>query len=265
MKKMFVIGLIFMGLFLSGCQKYVMMEKEEDIDWTIRSEFNRENKHLFAIFPDPALSPGRDYGYMFSFDEPFEVYKGKELSIHAYHKESGEKITVLPPQKITEPSPGYKSLNRFTTRMNIPYPGTWRYEVLLDNEFYGDVVLKLKEWQPSPIFQVGNYPMIGIENRVGFIYDDEVTRFYPNKKNKYMWHFWGENEEFQGKLTVKAVHESSEKEVIILESVPLGGANNGADRHTPSLMSFPEAGMWMVKVYIGENLFDSFFIRVYED
>jgi hypothetical protein len=60
-----------------------------------------------------------------------------------------------------------------------------------------------KEWKVSPLFRSGTYTMIGQEGRLGFIYDDgEVDRFYPNKKQKYMWHFWGKPEELQGSLKV---------------------------------------------------------------
>ncbi|WP_257009368.1 hypothetical protein [Bacillus sp. 7884-1] len=43
--------------------------------------------------------------------------------------------------------------------------------------------------------------MIGEKERLGFIYDhSEVLIFYPNKTQKYMWHFWGEDKELEGKL-----------------------------------------------------------------
>lgn len=47
-------------------------------------------------------------------------------------------------------------------------------------------------WEQSPVFESGGYTMIGEEGRLGFIYDEsEVMKFYPNKTQKYMWHFGG--------------------------------------------------------------------------
>lgn len=88
---------------------------------------------------------GKPYGYLFHFTAPFETFKGKDLAIYAYHKETGEKVTVVSPQTIKEPSSGYSSLERFTATFEVPFSGLWRYEVVLDDEFYADVVLLVKE------------------------------------------------------------------------------------------------------------------------
>ncbi len=45
--------------------------------------------------PDRALTAGGSYGYLFHFTEPFETFKGKELGINAYHKETEEKTTAV--------------------------------------------------------------------------------------------------------------------------------------------------------------------------
>ncbi|QED46587.1 hypothetical protein [Cytobacillus dafuensis] len=113
------------------------------IDWKPRNEYAENDKVLFSIFPDPNLVAGKSYGYMFSFAEPFETYKGKKLAMYAYHKETGERITAVPPEKITEPSSGYPSLNRFTTFFELPIGGLWRIEVEFDGKFYGDVILNV--------------------------------------------------------------------------------------------------------------------------
>lgn len=112
-------------------------------DWEVRNKYEVNQKVLFSIFPDPALSAGKPYGYMFSFNEPFVAYKGKELSIFAYHEETGERITALSSEKIMEPSSGYSSLNRFTTTFELPVGGKWRIEVVLDGKAYGDVIIEL--------------------------------------------------------------------------------------------------------------------------
>ncbi|WP_108587968.1 hypothetical protein [Paenisporosarcina sp. OV554] len=120
-------------------------------------------------------------------------------------------------------------------------------------------------WEQSPLFESGKYTMIGEEGRLGFIYDDddEVVKFYPNKKQKYMWHFWGEEEEFDGVLKVIGTHENDAEEIYVTGG-GLGGPNNGADKHAPSNMSLPKSGMWKLDAYIGENLLGTVYVKVHK-
>jgi hypothetical protein len=111
----------------------------------IRDIYVKDGKVLLLVSQDPSLSAGKPYGYLFNFTAPFETFKGKELAIYAYHKETGEKITGLSPETIKEPSTGYSTLERFTATFAVPKSGLWRYEVVLDGEFYADVVLAVKE------------------------------------------------------------------------------------------------------------------------
>jgi hypothetical protein len=111
----------------------------------IRDIYVKDGKVLLLVAPDPSLSAGKPYGYLFNFTAPFETFKGKELAIYAYHKETGEKITGLSPETIKEPSTGYTTLERFTATFAVPKSGLWRYEVVVDGEFYADVVLSVKE------------------------------------------------------------------------------------------------------------------------
>ncbi|MEH7246835.1 hypothetical protein V7114_08660 [Neobacillus niacini] len=111
----------------------------------IRDKYAKDGKVLLLVAPDPSLSAGKPYGYLFNFTAPFETFKGKELAIYAYHKETGEKITGFSPETIKEPSTGYSTLERFTVTFAVPKSGLWRYEVVLDGEFYADVVLAVKE------------------------------------------------------------------------------------------------------------------------
>lgn len=123
---------------------------------------------------------------------------------------------------------------------------------------------RAQNWNESSFFKAGNYTLIGEKGRLGFIYDDnDVLRFYPNKTQKYMWHFWGKDKEFEGKLKVVATHENDGEQITVLEGVDLGGPNNGADRHIPSNMSLPKSGMWKLDAYIGETLFGTVFIKVH--
>ena len=121
-------------------------------------------------------------------------------------------------------------------------------------------------WDVSPLFNSDGYTMIGEEGRIGFIYDDsEVVRFYPDKVNKYMWHFWGKDEEFDEPLKITATHKKNGGEIILFEDLPVSGANNGADRHLPSNFSLPDSGKWRLDAFFGNEFFGSIIVEVYED
>jgi hypothetical protein len=114
-------------------------------DWEPRNQFIKEGKVLLAILPDPSLHAKKSFGYIFNFLEPFETYNGKTMAIYATHKDTGLQITIHPPEKITEPSPGYDSLERFTFFASAPLSGYWKFKVVLDGEVYGDVILYIPE------------------------------------------------------------------------------------------------------------------------
>ncbi|KPB03922.1 hypothetical protein [Bacillus sp. CHD6a] len=121
------------------------------------------------------------------------------------------------------------------------------------------------DWKESALFESGGYTMIGEQERIGFIYEDsDSVRFYPNKEQKYMWHLWGEKEELEGKFKVIATHEEDKESITLLDRHTLGGANNGADQHVPSMMSLPESGLWKLDAYVGDNLFGTVFVKVHE-
>ena len=123
-----------------------------------------------------------------------------------------------------------------------------------------------EKWEESSIFESGNYKMIGVEDKLGFIYDDsEVTRFYTDKENKYMWHLWGNPEKLKGNFKVIATHNQTNEEVTVIEGLALAGAHNGADAHTPSMMSLPKSGMWKLDAYVDDQLHGSIFVKVYEE
>lgn len=123
------------------------------------------------------------------------------------------------------------------------------------------------DWNESPLFDSGSYTMIGEEGRLGFIYDDsEGVRFFPNKAQKYMWHFWGDEDELIGDFKVLGTHENSAEEIII---VPKRGnsflsPNNGADQHFPTNMELPKSGMWKLDAYIGDEIFGSVYVKVHK-
>jgi len=115
------------------------------VDWEVRDEYVKDGEILLTVAPDPTLVAGKPFGYLFHFTGPFETFEGKDLAIYAFHKEAEKKLTVVAPKTITEPSSGYSSLQRYTATFEVPVGGLWRYEVVLDDEFYADVVLSVKE------------------------------------------------------------------------------------------------------------------------
>ncbi|CDQ18493.1 hypothetical protein BN982_00766 [Halobacillus karajensis] len=141
--------------------------------------------------------------------------------------------------------------------------------------FYMSLILLLfglvgcsdKEWEESGQFKSGPYQMIGEEGRLGIIYSGgEFTKFYPDRQQKYMWHFWGEEEELEGDLKVIGTSEETGREVVVLEDVPIAvKEHNGADASAPTLMSLPKSGMWKLEAYIDDTLHGSVYVHVHEE
>lgn len=246
-------------------------------EWQVRNEYYRDSKVLFSVYPDPNLSAGKPYGYVFSFKEPFDTYKGKEIAIYATHRESGERINVLPSKKIIEPSSGYSSLGRFTTTLIVPEGGHWKYEIFFDKKLYGDVVLSVGEEtklilpKNIPIFvKTSDFELIdwnrealnlgenilGNKNKSGVIGADLPS---ININQKWMWHLWGIENPNETKLTVVGFHRETGTVHQILTTgwtIELGGENNGADAHAPSSVSISMAGKWAILLYVDGKLFD---------
>jgi Domain of unknown function (DUF4871) len=237
-------------------------------EWKVRNEYSKNGKVVFNVFPDPYLSAGKPFGFIFSFKEPFVNYKGKELEIYAIHKETGERINVLPSRKITEPSSGYSTLGRYTTTLSVPKDGLWKYEVYFNNKLYGDVVLSVGnipnfvdtsvfqniDWNRKAVYINNN--ILGNENKSGVIGADMPS---INSPQKWMWHLWGIENPKETKLTVVGFHKETETVHQVLTtgwSISLGGAINGADAHTPSSVNLPLAGKWAMLLYVDGKLFD---------
>lgn len=255
-------------------------------EWKKRNEYTRDGKVLFEVFPDPALTASIPYGYIFSFKESFNEYKDKEIEIYASHRVTGERLNVLPSEKITEPSSGYSSLERFTTTFTLPEGGLWKYEVYFDKKFYGDVVLSVGEYTTIPnnqtlpldiptFVQTSDFEMIdwnkkavdlginilGNENKSGVIGADMPS---ISINQKWMWHLWGIENSKENNLTVVGFHRGTgtvHQTITTGWTITLGGENNGADAHAPSSVNIPFAGEWAMLLYVNGELFD---ILVYD-
>jgi len=246
--------------------------------WKVTHDYEENNKVIFSIFPEPELHADMPNGYIFSFKEPFDTFKGSELSISAVHKETGKRIEVLSPQKIKEPSPGYSSLQRFSTSFQVPYSGLWRYEVYLDGKAYGEVVVSVAEKEeansvilPEDLpdfvqesdFDTINWNrkattfgrnIIGNEHQSGIIGADMPSL----TAQKWMWHLWNTK---ATELTVVGYYRETRTVHPVLNNgegwtIPLGGENNGADVHAPSAVTIPERGEWAFLLYTEKELFD---------
>jgi hypothetical protein len=235
---------------------YITNEK----NWKPHNSFIKKGKALFQIFPDPELVAGTPYGYMIHFTEPFTQFSGKKLSIVATHKETGTKVTAMEPQTISSPSPGYKGLERFTASFGLPLHGIWKYEVLLDGANYGDAVLEVKEpsWEVSPTFSQGPLEMMGEKNKIGLV----NMNFVGGKRNRFLWYFWGEEQEFAGSFKILGVKEGTNDIVNMYSRQTLRGNVNGADRSAYYMESNISSGRWRLMAYFHDHLFGSVVIDV---
>ncbi|WP_274364687.1 DUF4871 domain-containing protein [Paenibacillus thermotolerans] len=140
-----------------------------------------------------------------------------------------------------------------------------------------------KNWQLSPVFNIpvtfgdgteGEYVFIGEEGKLamqvgsGKEGEAQAQPIVKGKGNKYMWYFWGSDEELNGKLKVEGINEKGERHLLIgkgLGAPYVGYAPfNGADSTLPATMMFPTAGLWKLEAYISDNLYGEITLHVDE-
>ncbi|WP_060678718.1 hypothetical protein [Virgibacillus halodenitrificans] len=115
------------------------------------------------------------------------------------------------------------------------------------------------DWEKEAV-EFGDRNIIGNENKSGVIGVDMPSL----NGQKWMWHLWGIENPVNTDLTVVGFHKETGTVHQILTngwSVSLGGANNGADAHTPTSVKIPEPGKWAMLLYTDNELFD---ILIYE-
>ncbi|PZE19889.1 DUF4871 domain-containing protein [Paenibacillus xerothermodurans] len=232
---------------------------------TTRNAYYEQGRVLFTLYPEPNAEAGKIAGYMIHFEEPLETFIGKTLTLQAVHRLAGVKETVSS-EIITKPSAGYPGLDRYTTHFALPLEGMWELHVLLDDQPYGNVQLFMRapSWDVTPEFQSGSYMMRGVEKKIGFI----DAGFIAGQPQKYMWHFWGNEDLLNGPFEVKAVKQGTDNIINVYSSNQVSSANalagelNGADRNVVTSMKLPEAGRWRLLPYVKGRLLDTIVVEV---
>lgn len=223
-------------------------------------------KKLLESVAGGDFAAGRQNGIWWNFYTPFEQIKDSRIRIDAIHQ-SGWKQTELNETVFSERGMEYvwkdgskESFSRISSRFALPLAGKWRFEIYIDGNLWGDVEYDVPDavWAESPTFASGAYMLRGVEGRVGII----DPGFIAGKGNKAMWHFWGNDKEIQGAVSIYGVQKGASVPLLLFESSETGGPNNGADAHMPSLMTMPTPGLWRLMAYIDGTLFGSIVVNV---
>ncbi|WP_235439776.1 DUF4871 domain-containing protein [Paenibacillus sp. DMB20] len=230
------------------------------VDWMPRLEFRAEDGA-----PKLQMVPGGDYaagapaGSWWNLYAPVNELLGQTIRIRAIHQGTGMEIEELPPTKITKEM-GYDDFTRVTSRLALPLAGLWRFDVTIGGASFGHVVADVPDgpWEPSPDFRSSSYTMTGVQDRLGFI----NPGFRANRPNKYMWHFWGRDEELNGEFVITAVKKDTAEIISVFEASLHPGKLNGSDASHPTSMTLPSSGLWRLMVSINGRLFGSVIVKV---
>ncbi|MBH5319974.1 DUF4871 domain-containing protein [Paenibacillus sp. GSMTC-2017] len=227
-----------------------------------RLDYYADSELLLEVFPDPMAKAGSTYSYIFHFAEDHKLFVGKSLSIDVIHIVTRKKLSPIKSYVITEYDPPEMNMERFIVNCALPLSGMWRFEVRLDGKRYADVLVEIGEssWEVSSTFEVENSQLNGVYNKVGLLNHSFIAR----QSNKYMWHFWGEEEALDGEFQVLAVKQGSQELIPISAAKSLGGSLRGATRTHSSSMKLPEPGKWMLLPIVDGRLIESIVVVVNE-
>lgn len=228
-------------------------------DWTPHNVYSEDGTDKLQVFPGGDYAAGSPAGAWWNLLTPVQELEGKTIRISAVHRDTGITFEELAETVITSDM-AYDDFTRVSSRLALPLSGLWRFEVMVDGEKYGDIVIDVPDssWEPSPSFVSGAYAMIGVEGHLGFIHPG----FIAGQPNKYMWHFWGRDEDLTGDLDITAVKKDTTEIIEIFRSKLRPGKHNGADATLPTTMSLPSPGLWRIMTSINGQLFGSVIVEV---
>lgn len=143
---------------------------------------------------------------------------------------------------------------------------TWVYMILTLSFLMECSIERLKseDWTLSPKFYSGSILMHGIEGHLGIskLNGDVQDISFPHDQGQlFMLHFWGEPDELEGEVVVKASHPAVEGESIIAAGddiePPSGLGDDTADGERIYKIALPtdDVGLWKLDVYVEDNLF----------
>ncbi|WP_098742431.1 DUF4871 domain-containing protein [Paenibacillus sp. EZ-K15] len=227
--------------------------------WTPRNVYTENGVDKLQAVQGGDFTAGSPAGAWWNLLTPIQALEGKTIHITAVHRDTGTTLEELVETEITSDM-AYDNFTRVSSRFALPLSGLWRFDVMVDQEKYGDIVVDVPDssWEPSPSFRSGNYAMTGVEGRLGFI----DPGFIANQPNKYMWHFWGRAEELKGDLLITAVKKGTTEIVDVFKTRISPYPHNGADAAIPTSMSLPSPGLWRIMVSINGQLFGSVIVEV---
>ncbi|GAA0842785.1 DUF4871 domain-containing protein [Paenibacillus glucanolyticus] len=228
-------------------------------EWTPHNVYAENGVVKLQAIPGGDFAAGAPAGAWWNLLAPIQELEGKHIRISAVHRDTGTTLEELAETEITSDM-AYNDFTRVSSRFGMPLSGLWKFNVMVDDEPYGDIVIHVPDssWEPSPSFKSGVYDMTGVEGRLGFI----NPGFIAGQPNKYMWHFWGRSEELTGDLFITAVKRNTSKIIDVFETTLRPGKHNGADAAIPTTMSLPSAGQWRIMASINGQLFGSVIVEV---
>jgi hypothetical protein len=225
----------------------------------------------WEMFPGGDIIAGTPAGAVWMIHKQLKELTGHKVQIIATHQQTGMSIAELPEMAINDAnaqeidkrllsSVDAVTKTRIVSEMAIPLGGKWTFEMFIDGLSNGSKEWNVPDdgWELSPSFESGSYTMTGTQGKLAFI----DPGFIAGKGNKYMWHFWGTNEELTGGLQIYAVRESTNERLMVFESKVSPGKHNGADAALPSGMSLPLAGKWKLIVIINKQWFGNVVVQV---
>lgn len=228
-------------------------------EWTPRNVYTENGEDKLQAIPGGDFAAGAPAGAWWNLLTKVQELEGKHIRISAVHRDSGTTLEELAETEITSDM-AYDDFTRLSSRFGMPLSGLWKFNVTVDDKIYGDIVVDVPDssWEPSPSFKSGVYDMTGVEGRLGFI----NPGFIADQPNKYMWHFWGRDEELTGDLLITAVKRNTTEIIDVFETTLRPGKHNGADAAVPTSMSLPTPGLWRILASIDGQLFGSVVVEV---